>query len=43
MPGFRRDFAVIAERVRRLQPWLDAAHQRMVKTQLEFDRIYHPF
>jgi len=26
-----------------LQPWLDAAHQRMVSTELEFDRIYIPF
>ena len=43
MPGFRRDFAVISERVKRLQPWLDAAHQRMVSTELEFDRIYIPF
>jgi 5-methylthioadenosine/S-adenosylhomocysteine deaminase len=43
MPGFRRDFAAISERVKRLQPWLDAAHRRMVDTELEFDRIYHPF
>src|SRR6266702_8821305 len=43
MPGFRRDFAAISERVRRLQPWLDAAHQRMISTELEFDRIYIPF
>jgi 5-methylthioadenosine/S-adenosylhomocysteine deaminase len=43
MPGFRRDFAAISERVKRLQPWLDAAHQRMVATELEFDRVYHPF
>jgi 5-methylthioadenosine/S-adenosylhomocysteine deaminase len=43
MPGFRRDFAAISERVKRLQPWLDAAHQRMLATELEFDRIYHPF
>jgi len=43
MPGFRRDFTAISERVKRLQPWLDAAHQRMVETELEFDRIHHPF
>jgi hypothetical protein len=43
MPGFRRDFAAISERVKRLQPWLDAAHQRMVSAELEFDRIYIPF
>jgi guanine deaminase len=43
MPGFRRDFAAISERVKRLQSWLDAAHQRIVSTELEFDRIYIPF
>ena len=43
MPEFRRDFAAISERVRRLQPWLDAAHQRMLATELKFDRIYNPF
>src|SRR6516164_327483 len=43
MPGFRREFAAISERVKRLQPWLDAAHQRMVSTELEFDRMYIPF
>jgi len=43
MPGFRRDFAVISERVKRLQPWLEASHLRMVATELDFDRIYHPF
>jgi len=29
--------------VKRLQPWLDAAHRRMISTELEFDRIYIPF
>jgi 5-methylthioadenosine/S-adenosylhomocysteine deaminase len=43
MPGFRRDFAAVSERVKRLQPWLDEAHQRLVSTELEFDRIYIPF
>jgi guanine deaminase len=43
MPGFRRDFAAVSERVKRLQPWLDQAHQRIVSTELEFDRIYIPF
>src|SRR5262245_65960476 len=43
MPGFRRDFAAISERIKRLQPWLDQAHQRMVSTELEFERIYRPF
>jgi guanine deaminase len=43
MPGFRRDFAAISERVKRLQPWLEAAHRRMVETEMEFDRIHRPF
>jgi 5-methylthioadenosine/S-adenosylhomocysteine deaminase len=43
MPGFRRDFAAVSERVKRLQPWIDEAHQRIVSTELEFDRIYIPF
>jgi 5-methylthioadenosine/S-adenosylhomocysteine deaminase len=43
MPGFRRDFAAITERVKRLQPWLDEAHRRMAETELGFDRIYRPF
>jgi 5-methylthioadenosine/S-adenosylhomocysteine deaminase len=43
MPGFRRDFAAISERVKRLQPWLDQAHARMVETEMEYDRIYIPF
>jgi guanine deaminase len=43
MPGFRKDFAAISERVQRLQPWLDQAHRRFVDTELEFDRIYIPF
>jgi cytosine/adenosine deaminase-related metal-dependent hydrolase len=43
MPGFRKDFAAITERVRKLQPWLDEAHKRFVTTEMEFDRIYIPF
>jgi 5-methylthioadenosine/S-adenosylhomocysteine deaminase len=43
MPGFRRDFAAISERVKRLQPWLDEAHRQIVATELGFDRIYIPF
>ena len=43
MPGFRRDFTAISERVQRLQPWLDQAQQRIVSTELDFDRIYIPF
>jgi len=43
MPGFRRDFVAISERVKRLQPWLDRAHQRMVSTDVGVERIYIPF
>ena len=43
MPGFRKDFAAISERVKRLQPWLDQAHARFVETEMEFDRVYIPF
>ncbi len=43
MPGFRRDFAAISDRVKQLQPWPDQAHARMVATALDFDRIYIPF
>ena len=43
MPGFRRDFEAISERVKRLQPWLDEAHRRFVATEMDFDRIYIPF
>lgn len=43
MPGFRRDFATISERVQRLQPWLDQAHAKFVATEMDFDRIYIPF
>jgi 5-methylthioadenosine/S-adenosylhomocysteine deaminase len=43
MPGFRRDFAAISERVKRLQPWLDQAHQRIVSTEIGLERIHIPF
>ena len=43
MPGFRRDFAAISQRVERLQPFLDEAHRRFVSTEMDFDRIYIPF
>src|SRR5207244_2008620 len=43
MPGVRKDFAVISERVKRLQPWLDEAHRQIVATEIGFDRIYIPF
>jgi guanine deaminase len=43
MPGFRRDFADISQRVKHLQPWLDEAHRRMASTDVGIERIYIPF
>jgi 5-methylthioadenosine/S-adenosylhomocysteine deaminase len=43
MPGFRRDFSAIAERVRTLQPWLDEAHKRIMAAELDINRLYIPF
>jgi guanine deaminase len=43
MPGFRRDFAAIAERVRKLQPWFDEAHRRIMAAKLDVNRLYIPF
>ena len=42
MPGFRRDFTAISERVQRLQPWLDAgaSTHRLDRTRLRPD--LHP-
>ena len=39
-PGLRRRSRSASQR---LQPWLDQAHQRIVSTELDFDRIYIPF
>jgi guanine deaminase len=39
MPGFRRDFAVISERVAKLQPYLDRAHSRIVTAPLDLERL----
>ena len=30
MPGFRKDFQTITERVANLQPWLDKAHTQIM-------------
>ena len=43
MPGFRKDFDAISERVKKLQPWLDEAHRRFVDTKMDFDRVFIPF
>jgi guanine deaminase len=39
MPGFRRDFAAISERVARLRPWLDKAHAQIMSAPLDIDRL----
>jgi 5-methylthioadenosine/S-adenosylhomocysteine deaminase len=39
MPSFRRDFAVISERVARLQPYLDRAHRRIMTAPLDMERL----
>jgi guanine deaminase len=39
MPTFRRDFATISERVAKLQPWLDRAHQQIVTADLDIERL----
>jgi hypothetical protein len=39
MPGFRRDFAAISQRVVKLAPWLDRAHRRIMAAELDLDRL----
>jgi guanine deaminase len=39
MPEFRRDFATVSARVATLQPWLDAAHRKIVDTDVGYDRM----
>jgi guanine deaminase len=39
VPGFRKDFAAISERVAKLQPWLDRAHQKIVTADLDIERL----
>ena len=39
MPGFRRDFATISQRVAKLQPWLDRAHRRIMAAELDIERL----
>jgi 5-methylthioadenosine/S-adenosylhomocysteine deaminase len=43
MPGFRRDFAAISDRVAQLQPWLDEAHKRIVETEMDIERVHIAF
>ena len=39
MPGFRKDFAAISERVAQLQPWLDRAHKQIMNAELDIKRM----
>jgi guanine deaminase len=39
MPEFRRDFETISGRVAKLQPWLDRAHQQIMTTELDIERL----
>ena len=43
MPGFRRDFAAISQRVEQLKPYLDAAHQRIVAAEMDIERVHIAF
>jgi 5-methylthioadenosine/S-adenosylhomocysteine deaminase len=39
MPGFRKDFQAITERVAKLQPWLDKAHSQIMTAPIDIDRL----
>jgi guanine deaminase len=39
MPEFRKDFAAISGRVARLQPYLDAAHRKIMAAELDIERL----
>ena len=39
MPGFRHDFDAISARVAKLQPWLDAAHRKIMAAELDMERL----
>jgi 5-methylthioadenosine/S-adenosylhomocysteine deaminase len=39
MPGFRKDFQTITERVAKLQPWLDRAHEMIMTAPVDIDRL----
>jgi guanine deaminase len=39
VPGFKKDFATISERVAKLQPWLDRAHQKIMAADLDIERL----
>src|SRR5262249_22763961 len=39
MPGFRQDFATISGRVAKLQPFLDAAHRKIMAAVFDIERL----
>jgi 5-methylthioadenosine/S-adenosylhomocysteine deaminase len=39
IPGFKKDFAAISQRVAKLQPWLDRAHQKIMTADLDIERL----
>ena len=39
MPGFRKDFQTITERVAKLQPWLNRAHELIMTAPVDIDRL----
>jgi guanine deaminase len=39
MPEFRKDFAAISGRVAKLQPYLDAAHRKIMAAELDIERL----
>jgi 5-methylthioadenosine/S-adenosylhomocysteine deaminase len=39
MPGFRADFSAAAARVRRLQPWIDEAHAKIMSADVGIERL----
>jgi cytosine/adenosine deaminase-related metal-dependent hydrolase len=39
MPQFRRDFAVISQRVAKLRPFLDRAHRQIMTAELDIERL----
>jgi 5-methylthioadenosine/S-adenosylhomocysteine deaminase len=39
VPGFKKDFATISERVAKLQPWLDRAHQKIMAADIDIEQL----
>jgi guanine deaminase len=39
VPGFKKDFAAVSERIAKLQPWLDRAHAKIMTADLDIERL----